>query len=169
MCAAGTFEGRIEEGRRSARMMVAITAAGAAACVLAMAAVVAIPSSRPATLYASMDKRDGSDALVNAILVARGSRCCPQSWPRSKSTPSPPLEDSCPSLGTRYGWVGRCVSGEFGCSWSSGGAAGGENSGHGSRGGGLEGWAAMWPGGCLLSELVFSHCVGTFAACPERF
>jgi len=77
-------------------MMVAITAAGAAACVLAMAAVVSIPAGRPAALYASMDKRDGSDALVNAILVARGSRCRPQSWPRAHSAPPYPSRRGVP-------------------------------------------------------------------------
>lgn len=90
LCAAGTIEDRIEEGRRSARMMVAITAAGAAACVLAMSAVALTPA-RPAALYASMDKRDGSDALVNAILVARGSRCALiAGHPQRRTVPPPP-------------------------------------------------------------------------------
>merc|ERR1719199_1583937 len=70
--AYGTFEGRVEDKRsNAARWMVALTAIGLAACVIAIATVAIVPA-KPTALYAAMDKRDGTDALVNAILVARG-------------------------------------------------------------------------------------------------
>jgi hypothetical protein len=73
--ADGTFEGRVEDKRsNAARWMVALTAIGLAACVIAIATVAIVPA-KPTALYAAMDKRDGTDALVNAILVARGDRC----------------------------------------------------------------------------------------------
>mmetsp|Transcript_44009 Transcript_44009/g.110228 ORF Transcript_44009/g.110228 Transcript_44009/m.110228 type:complete len:203 (+) Transcript_44009:18-626(+) len=68
----GTFEGEAAERRSRAGGSAArlVLAFGCAAAVVGMVALVAQP--KPSALLGGMDRNDGTDALVNAILVARG-------------------------------------------------------------------------------------------------
>eukprot|EP00285_Hemiselmis_virescens_P005596 CAMPEP_0173377676 /NCGR_PEP_ID=MMETSP1356-20130122/950_1 /TAXON_ID=77927 ORGANISM="Hemiselmis virescens, Strain PCC157" /NCGR_SAMPLE_ID=MMETSP1356 /ASSEMBLY_ACC=CAM_ASM_000847 /LENGTH=205 /DNA_ID=CAMNT_0014330519 /DNA_START=6 /DNA_END=623 /DNA_ORIENTATION=- len=75
MVVYGTFEGEASE--RAARTHSSSTVkrvAMALACTAAMAGLIALaqPPAAPSALVGSIDRNDGTDALVNAILVARG-------------------------------------------------------------------------------------------------
>eukprot|EP00286_Rhodomonas_abbreviata_P020532 CAMPEP_0181310658 /NCGR_PEP_ID=MMETSP1101-20121128/12707_1 /TAXON_ID=46948 /ORGANISM="Rhodomonas abbreviata, Strain Caron Lab Isolate" /LENGTH=183 /DNA_ID=CAMNT_0023417309 /DNA_START=199 /DNA_END=750 /DNA_ORIENTATION=- len=66
----GTFYG--EAGEQQQKRSSLAVVAGATAVVLGLTALIVVAAGSSETTLVNMDKRDGTDALVNAVLVARG-------------------------------------------------------------------------------------------------
>lgn len=71
VCADGTFYGEAGEQQQQKRSSLAVVA-GATSVVLCLTALIVVAAGSSETSLMNMDKRDGTDALVNAVLVARG-------------------------------------------------------------------------------------------------